>query len=116
MRVFIGMVLLLVTMASGVWAYLQNHKANMAEAHIETLERDIAQLQKDIGVFKIEWANLNRPSRLRAMVDEHFERLQLVEMTGFSFGTSAALPTLPTDDGFGGLSDVQTVANSGTRP
>ena len=39
MRVFIGMVLLLVTMASGVWAYLQNHKANMAEAHIVPMDQ-----------------------------------------------------------------------------
>ena len=116
MRVFIGMVLLLVTVASGVWAYLQNHKANMAAAHIETLERDIANLKKDLSVYDVEWANLNRPSRLRAMVDLHFEHLQLVEMTGFSFGTTAALPKMPADDGFGGLSDVQTVANSGARP
>lgn len=113
MRIFIGMILLLATVASGVWAYLQNHEANIAAAHIDALERDIAQLKKDISVYEIEWANLNRPSRLRSLVDDHFERLQLVDMTGFSFGTTASLPPLQSEEGLDGLSDIQTVANQG---
>lgn len=113
MRVFIGMILLLGAVASGAWAYLQNHRANMAADHIAQLEHDIDKLERDIAVYQIEWANLNRPSRLRALVDAHFETLQLVEMTAFSFGSVASAPRLAPEGEFADVSGVQTVSNTG---
>ena len=68
------------------WAYRENHLTQQAMNTRAALERDIARLDAEISIQRVEWAYLNRPDRLRALVDVNFDALQLVPLTADHFG------------------------------
>ena len=69
-----------------VWAYHQNDRTQRAMNEVRELRREISSLQESMGVQRAEWAYLNRPERLRALVDMNAARLGLVPLTGQQFG------------------------------
>jgi hypothetical protein len=69
-----------------MWAYQQNHLTHMARQEVRDLRREIQGLREALSVQRAEWAYLNRPDRLRALVDMNFARLGLMPMTGEQFG------------------------------
>ena len=72
--------------ALAAWAYRENHMTQQAMNAQSALERDIAALNEALSIQRAEWAYLNRPDRLRELVDLNFERLKLVPITGTHFG------------------------------
>lgn len=76
----------LVIMALAVWAYNENHKTQQSRAEVAELRREIRSLREAISVQRAEWAYLNRPDRLRELVEMNFARLQLMPMTGAQYG------------------------------
>lgn len=68
------------------WAYRENHLTQEAMNTRAALEREIARLEAEISMQRVEWAYLNRPDRLRALVDVNFDALQLVPLTADHFG------------------------------
>ncbi|MCC5962578.1 MAG: cell division protein FtsL [Rhodobacteraceae bacterium] len=72
--------------ALAAWAYRENHLTRQAMNERGALEREIVLLKQSISIQRTEWAYLNRPDRLRDLVDLNFERLQLVPITSDHFG------------------------------
>ncbi|WP_296477480.1 cell division protein FtsL [Roseinatronobacter sp.] len=72
--------------ALAAWAYRENHMTQQAMNTQSALEREIAALNEALSIQRAEWAYLNRPDRLRELVDLNFERLKLVPITGMHFG------------------------------
>src|SRR5690606_28865558 len=65
-------------MGLAFWAYRENYRTQAAISEMSDMQRQIGRLREDLGVLRAEWAYLNRPERLRQLVDLNFERLKLV--------------------------------------
>lgn len=78
MRSITYLAVTLAVMALAFWAYRENYRTQAAISEMGQVQREIAGLREDLGVLRAEWAYLNRPERLRELVDLNFERLQLV--------------------------------------
>lgn len=76
----------------GYWAYHQTILTQTALRQVEQLHRDIGAERERLAVLRAEWAYLNRPDRLRELVDFNFERMGLLPMAPEQFGTVAELP------------------------
>jgi hypothetical protein len=86
MRSLLYLLTTLAVIALATWAYRETHLTQQAMNQRTALERDVARLSEAMRIQRTEWAYLNRPDRLRALLDVNFERLLLVPMTADHFG------------------------------
>ncbi|WP_300055972.1 cell division protein FtsL [uncultured Roseobacter sp.] len=68
------------------WAYRENYATQAALADTRDLRQDIRAAHERLAVLRAEWAYLNRPDRLRDLVEINFNRLELLEMRSEQFG------------------------------
>ncbi|MBM3606258.1 MAG: cell division protein FtsL [Alphaproteobacteria bacterium] len=85
MRSIAYLACVLVVMALAFWAYRENYATQASMGEMSQVRREIAGLREELGVLRAEWAYLNRPERLRQLVDLNFERLQLVPVEAGQF-------------------------------
>ena len=84
-----GIVYVLATLgviALAFWAYRETHQTQRAEAEMRALQAEVAALREAIAVQRAEWAYLNRPDRLRALVALNFDQLVLLPIRPEQFG------------------------------
>lgn len=85
MRSVFYLLTVLAVIGLATWAYRENHLTQQAMNARTALQAEIARLEAEIAVQRVEWAYLNRPDRLRALVDVNFDTLQLVPITAEHF-------------------------------
>jgi hypothetical protein len=92
----LGLVLLFAT-----WAYQVNYRTKAEMDYVSQLQRDIAAERQALSVLRAEWAYLNRPERLRALVEMNFMELRLMPLHADHFAeiqdVSMPLPPMPED-------------------
>lgn len=91
MRPVIYILSFLALIALGFWAYRENYATQAALQEAEDLRAEIASLREGLAVQRADWAYLNRPDRLRKLVDANFDRLGLMPMEPSQFGTAATI-------------------------
>lgn len=79
------------------WAYRVNYATQEALNRVADLE-DIAQEREALAVLDAEWAFLNRPDRLRALVTANAAALGLQDLTPDQFGDVAMVAFPPDPD------------------
>ncbi len=97
MRTLIGFLLGLAVLGLGFWAYQENYRTRDAMDQVRQTQREIMQMRDELTMLRAEWAWLNRPERLRMLVDANAETLQLADMSPDRFGVldQVAYPTRP---------------------
>lgn len=85
MRSVIYLFCVLSVMGLAFWAYRENYRTQAAIDEMRQVQREIGQLREDLGVLRAEWAYLNRPARLRELVELNFQRLRLVPVEAGQF-------------------------------
>lgn len=111
MRTLIYLATALAVMGLAFWAYRVNYETQDRLGDLRALNREIASLHEGIGVLNAEWAYLNRPDRLRELVNMNFVRVPLLPLAPEQFGTAAQVAyPLPEGEAGGeggaGLADV----------
>lgn len=101
MRSLIYLATALCVMGLAFWAYRENYETQSRQAEMKRLQREIASLREGLGVLRAEWAYLNRPDRLRELVNLNFASLGLLPLLPEQFGSVAQVaypppPELPS--------------------
>lgn len=104
MRLLAYLAASLCVMGLAFWAYHVNYDTQGKLDELRDLNREIASLNEGLSVLNAEWAYLNRPDRLRDLVNLNFTSLHLLPMTPEQFGTVAQIP-YPTPQTETALSD-----------
>lgn len=87
MRGLVGVLMAVLVLGMGFWAYRENYKTRALLEDVSSVQSEIVSLQKQLAVERAEWAWLNRPDRLRALVVANKDRLDLTDMGPEHFGT-----------------------------
>ena len=108
MRGFATPLAMLGVIGLGYWAYHQTILTQQAERRVERLQRDIGAERERLAILRAEWAYLNRPDRLRELVDLNFERLGLLPLAPEQFGRAVQIPyPLPPEEIFDSASTAE---------
>ncbi|MEL6450980.1 MAG: cell division protein FtsL [Pseudomonadota bacterium] len=86
MRSILYVLTTLAVIGLAFWAYRENYATQESLAETDRLHRDIRAAHARLAVLKAEWAYLNRPDRLRDLVEINFDRLGLLPLRPEQFG------------------------------
>ncbi len=89
--IYVG--LALAVMGLGFWAYRENYATQASLRDVREVRADIAAAQARLDRLNAEWAYLNRPDRLRDLVELNFQRLELLPMRPEAFASVDQIPT-----------------------
>jgi hypothetical protein len=112
MRALLSLLAAFAVMGLAFWAYHENYATKAALDDVAKLESEIADQRDALAVLNAEWAYLNRPDRLRDLVQLNFDRLGLMPMLPEQFGAVSEV-AFPTPDIVQNMSGSVDVSNSG---
>lgn len=98
MRLLLQLSAAVIVVVSATWAYRVNYATQEAMGRVADLRQEIAHEREAIAVLDAEWAYLNRPDRLKALVAANEAALQLKELTPDQFGEASMVPFPPEPD------------------
>lgn len=89
----------LLVVAAAFVSYRMSYETKDRAELAERLRRDIAAEREAIAVLRAEWAYLNAPERLQALVEEHRAHLRLRPLTSSRFAELDEIDEPQPDDG-----------------
>lgn len=85
MRGFLYVCSVLAVIGLAFWAYQENYKTQAVLREVRSLNAQIGGAHARINVLNAEWAYLNRPDRLRDLVNLNYDRLGLLPLSPDAF-------------------------------
>ena len=98
MRIVLPLSAAVLVVVSATWAYRVNYATQEAMGRLDDLRQEIAAEREAIAVLNAEWAYLNRPDRLKALVATNAAALGLEELTPEQFGEASMVAFPPEPD------------------
>ena len=98
MRIVLHLSAAVLVVVSATWAYRVNYATQEAMGRLDDLRQEIADEREAIAVLNAEWAYLNRPDRLEALVAANAAELGLAELTPDQFGEASMVAFPPEPD------------------
>lgn len=80
MKTFLYMICATLVIGVAYWAYNENYRTQASLRRVADLQAAIAAEREALSVLNAEWAYLNRPNRLRELVDMNFTDLGLLPL------------------------------------
>ncbi|GEM_PF-60603 len=85
MRALLYLAATVLVIGLAYWAYNENYATQAQLKRVDQMQRQIASLRERLGVLHAEWAYLNRPARLRDLVQLNDPSLHLIPISGGQF-------------------------------
>ena len=76
---------LIFTSCLGLWAYSTNYSSRATLLRVEAINNKIDHERYLIKTLNAEWEFLNRPERLRILVEYYFDELRLIPISPQNF-------------------------------
>tara|TARA_X000001036_G_scaffold22294_1_gene18666 strand:+ start:1919 stop:2269 length:351 start_codon:yes stop_codon:yes gene_type:complete len=76
---------LIFTSSLGLWAYKTNYASRSALLRVDSINKQIAHERYQSKILNAEWEFLNRPERLRKLVEYYFDELRLIPISPQNF-------------------------------
>lgn len=92
MRTLMFLLMSISVISLAFWAYRENYETQSAMKEARNLQEQISNARERLRILNAEWAYLNRPERLRELVNMNFMDLQLLPLEASQFSSIAALP------------------------
>ena len=98
MRWFLYIVGVALVVATAFWSYRMTYRTQDAFERVAELRSEITREREAIAVLEAEWAWLNAPERIAALVKAHEDELGLAPMTPEVFARIDEIEEPPVDD------------------
>ena len=82
----------ILVMIMGFWAYRENYATHASIKELRAVRQQIAASHAELDRLTAEWAYLNRPDRLRELVEMNYARLELGPMQPENFAKTSEAP------------------------
>ncbi|MCY4306542.1 MAG: cell division protein FtsL [Aestuariivita sp.] len=86
MKIFSFVVAIMLVFALALWANQESYKTRIALKELRKTQQDLSKSYSRLDALRTEWAYLNRPQRLRKLVELHFDQLALRPLRAQQFG------------------------------
>ena len=93
----LDIVLIAVMISAAAWTYKIKHEAELLEAEVAKVERQIALERETIALLEADWSLLDQPSRLQRLVDAFASDLKLQPMRPDQIVEPDQLPARPVN-------------------
>lgn len=108
MRMLFFILSAMLVVSFGFWAYRVNYDSQAALKRVARLQNEIARERETMTMLRAEWAWLNRPARIRALVEDNNAALGLGPLQPGHFGEVALVsyppaPLVELEEGWDGI-------------
>lgn len=78
-----------------IMVYGQKYRTEVVQSNVIELQQQIAGQKQTLSALDEEWALLNQPGRLQAIVERHAEALNIAPLAVEQYGTIDDIPMRP---------------------
>jgi len=99
-----------------ILVYGQKYRTEDVQTQVIELQSKIDQKLQIMSALEADWAYLNQPGRMQAIVDRHAETLNIAQINATQYGRFEDLPMRPAEPDQQGLDALLSSLEAGIDP